>query len=490
MEPLRNTKQNNRKSHQNYHKKLSSGGFFFVSLNDMKILIVDDDPAFNKMLTNFLQRQDFSVDAVHTSTNALLLLKEKIYDLVITDYKLPDFDGIELIKKIKASYPSTPIILITNYSDIRTAVNSIKLGAFEFVTKPVIPDELLKTVRMALASAREKKPATESAPTKSPIKVIKGKNQKSVELWQHVDIVAPTKMSVLILGESGTGKEYVAKVIHDKSSRASGPFVALDCGVLSKELAASELFGHIKGSFTGAITDKTGHFEMANGGTLFLDEIGNLPYEVQIQLLRSVQERVIRKVGSDKEIKVDVRIIAATNENLLDRSASGEFRNDLYHRINEFEMRIPSLKERTDDLEEFCDFFIEEACADLNKSIKTISPEVIEVFQNYDWPGNLRELKNLLKRAVLLAPDNIITVDQLPEGIKAHKNEDFSSPADLLQSFDSGNRDLKELQKSQEELMIREALEAVKFNKAKAARMLNIDRSTLYKKIKDYGIDA
>ncbi|MBK6263978.1 sigma-54-dependent Fis family transcriptional regulator [Marivirga sp. S37H4] len=456
----------------------------------MNILVVDDDPSFNKMLTGFLSRNNYEVKSAHSPQSALALLKENTFDLVLTDFKLPDMNGIKLMQEIKKVHNNIPVILITNYSDIRTAVNSIKLGAYEFVTKPVIPDELLKTIQKALTveptqagSSSEDKPKEKD----TSLEFIVGKTPKSLELWDYVDLVAPTKMSVLILGESGTGKEYVANIIHQKSSRAAKPFVAMDCGVLSKELAASELFGHVKGAFTGAINDKKGQFEVANGGTLFLDEIGNLPYEVQVQLLRVLQESIIKRVGSEKEIPVDVRIISATNENLADNRNSEEFRNDLYHRINEFELKVPPLRERLIDLEEYCAFFMKEACRDLNKPPKILSNEVVEIFKKYDWPGNLRELKNLIKRAVLLATDEYITIDQLPEGFK-QKETGTKDSAENIKSVSHQN--LKEIQKSQEIEAIKRVLSETKYNKSLAAKLLNIDRSTLYKKIKEYGIDA
>jgi two-component system response regulator HydG len=466
----------------------------------MKLLVVDDDPAFNKMLTSFLTKKAYDVKSAHSPNSALQLLKENTFDLVLTDFKLPAMNGIQLMQEIKKLYNNIPVILITNYSDIRTAVNSIKLGAFEFVTKPVIPDELLKTIEKALQSKDDilndnLKTTIKKSNTNPSPKFIIGKTPKSLDLWHYVDVVAPTKMSVLILGESGTGKEYVANIIHHKSTRADKPFVAIDCGVLSRELAGSELFGHVKGAFTGALHDKKGQFEVANGGTLFLDEIGNLPYDVQVQLLRVLQEKVIKPIGSEKEISVDVRIIAATHENLTLAQNSEEFRSDLYHRINEFELNVPPLRNRLPDMEEYCDFFISEAANELEKERKQLSEKVLEIFKNYDWPGNLRELKNILKRAVLLCNEEFIELKHLPEGF--NKNDEASNKKGLLQESHSNgngnkidNQNLKEIHKNQEIETIKKVLNDVKFNKSMAAKILNIDRSTLYKKIKEYKIDA
>ncbi len=467
----------------------------------MKLLVIDDDPAFNKMLTSFLMKKDYDVKSAHSPHSALELLKANKFDLVLTDFKLPDMNGIQLMQEIKKTYNNIPVILITNYSDIRTAVNSIKLGAFEFVTKPVIPDELIKTIEKAIQSKDNNQSETiinqKQSKSNATPEFIVGKTPQSLELWHYVDVVAPTKMSVLILGESGTGKEYVANIIHHKSARADKPFVAIDCGVLSRELAGSELFGHVKGAFTGALQDKKGQFEVANGGTLFLDEIGNLPYEVQVQLLRVLQEKVIKPIGSTKEIPVDVRIIAATNENLTLAKSSEEFRTDLYHRINEFELSVPPLRNRLPDLEEYCSFFIAQAALELNKEPKTLTDDVLDTFKNYDWPGNLRELKNILKRAVLLCSENQIDVSHLPEGFKA--NGDATSLNGSYQQTKQinavepqrvDNQNLKEIHKNQEIETINKVLQDVKFNKSMAAKILNIDRSTLYKKIKEYGIDA
>jgi len=459
-----------------------------VNMTENKtLLIVDDDPAFNEMLTNYLLRNNFEVESAHSAPSALELLKKSKFDLVLTDFKLPKMNGLELIERIKKKQAHTPVILITNYSDIRTAVQSIKLGAYEFINKPVNPDELLKTIEKALESASKRTTDHDKSEqvTDAPKDFIIGNNPKSLALWEHVNIVAPTKMSVLITGQSGTGKEYVAQKIHQLSKRSSKPFVAIDCGVLSKELAASELFGHQKGAFTGALSDKKGQFELANGGTLFLDEIGNLPYEVQTQLLRVLQEKVIRKVGAGTEQKIDVRIIAATNEKLSENIKQDSFRNDLFHRINEFEIYVPSLNERIDDLDEYISFFIREACKELNKDLKKVSPEVKEIFVNYEWLGNLRELKNIIKRAVLMADGQTIDVNHLPVGF--NQKQDTKKPNTTT---DEPDLNLKEIQEQKEKEAIKQALEQHKFNKSKAAKSLNIDRTTLYKKIKLYKIDA
>ncbi len=458
-----------------------------------KILLVDDDPSFNAMLSSFLRRQRHEVEEVFSSKSALLSLQSNRFDLVLTDFRLPDMDGLELIRHIKHEKPELPVILITNYSDIRTAVTSIKLGAYEFVTKPVIPDELLIIIEQALKGKQTapriiKKPNQDADISRKSGYII-GTSKNSQATWEHLTLVAPTNMTVLIIGDSGTGKEYAARMIHEKSKRSSQPFVALDCGVLSKELAASELFGHAKGAFTGAIKDKVGCFEQANNGTIFLDEIGNLPYEVQAQLLRAIQERNIRRIGSDKDILLNVRIIAATNENLKNVTGKSLFRTDLYHRLNEFELNIPPLKERMDDLQEYITLFLKLASTELEKEVEGITDEVLLAMKTYSWPGNLRELKNVVKRGVLLSTGNKLTMNQLPLELRG----DFHTP---VHPAISGNEallenttDLKIIQEQQEKKVIIKLLEKTKYNKSKTAKLLNIDRKTLYNKLTKYGIE-
>ncbi|MFZ6663458.1 sigma-54-dependent transcriptional regulator [Peijinzhouia sedimentorum] len=467
-----------------------------------RVLVIDDDPAFNKMLSHFLERNNFQVVSAHSANTALLEIEQESFDLVLTDFRLPGMDGLELIKTIKFKKPELPVILITNYADVRTAVNSIKFGAFEFVSKPLIPDEFLVIVNKALNKQSATRVESKQEPKKSKqIQYIVGTTEEAKKLWEYVELVAPTRMSVLILGESGTGKEYVARALHEKSKRASQRFIALDCGVLSKELAASELFGHVKGAFTGATIDKKGLFELANGGTLFLDEVGNLPIDVQIQLLRTIQEKVVRRVGSEKDIKVDVRLIAATNENIASAINEGNFRNDLLHRINEFELNVPALRNRGADLNKFISFFINEASEELDKIVNNIDSTALSTLESYSWPGNLRELKNIIKRAVLLSQGDTITIDHLPKGlispdksqsnpIEVDKNQNEQSNESRSNSNSSEITDLKYMQELNEKELIIRILKENKYNKSKAAKQLNIDRTTLYQKIKKFDIDA
>jgi len=440
------------------------------------ILLVEDDKTFIQILQGFLLKKGFEVDAINCIKDAITSLEKKEYQLILLDYRLPDGIGLDLIKLLRSKNNKTPIIVITSFLDIRTAVNAVKMGAFDYITKPVMPDELLMIIQEAI-NKKDIKP--ENVLTVSS-QFIEGNSEKSVQLNEYVKLVAPTEFSVIIQGESGTGKEHIARSIHSQSKRSEAPFVAIDCGTLSSELAASELFGHSKGSFTGAMQDKKGQFEMANKGTFFLDEVGNLSYEVQVKLLRTLQEKVIQPIGSNRTVKIDIRIIAATNEDLLLKVKNGSFREDLYHRLNEFKIFVPALRHRKDDLPQFIQHFISLSNRELGRSVKTVSSEVKQIFNQYQWPGNLRELKNTIKRAVLLSTGNTIEKEVLPEEMIMELDENHPS----LSEFD-----LKALQEINEREMIIKTLQEVKYNKSKAARLLNIDRKTLYLKIAKYEIN-
>src|SRR5690606_12977132 len=324
-------------------------------------------------------------------------------------------------------------------------------------------------------------------------KYVQGQSKQANKLYEYVQLVAPTDMSVLIRGESGTGKEHIARSIHEFSKRADKPFVSIDCGTLSKELASSELFGHVKGSFTGALQDKVGQFLEASGGTLFLDEIGNLSYDVQVKLLRALQEKVIQPVGGNKLIEVDVRILAATNEDLISNFSEGKSREDLYHRINESEITVPPFRERTQDFDEFLNFFIEKSNEELDRNVQKLDDKTYEVLRAYDWPGNLRELKNIVKRMVLLTKGTVAKVDSLPEEMLLNVElGDVQTPIQMEKpsglSSDSLDVNLKSQSEAHEKNLIIEALVKTKYNKSKAAQLLQIDRKTLYNKIEKYGI--
>lgn len=443
------------------------------------ILLIEDDLTFSRILEGFLTKQGFKVQSQPSGKEGIGAFQKNAQDLVLLDYNLPDTTGMEILEELKKLSPHTPVIIMTGFSDIRTAVRAIKSGAFEYITKPVNPDELLMIINEAFKKQRKGvKKGEGSFP-----KFIKGKSEASQTLHHYIRLVAPTSMSVIIEGESGTGKENVARSIHLQSARADKPFVAVDCGALSKELAASELFGHVKGAFTGAVNDKRGQFEEAHGGTLFLDEVGNLSYEVQIKLLRALQERIVSPIGSNKEVRVDVRIITATNDELAESVRKGQFREDLFHRLNEFKLRVPALRERGNDFKEFLDFFREQANDELGKEVKGFSPAVMELFKSYEWPGNLRELRNVAKRAVLLTTSDIADIDALPIEMTSARPQ-TPPPKQGPPIYD-----LKALQEIQEKEMIVKTLQEVRFNKSKAARILNIDRKTLYLKMEKYGIE-
>lgn len=457
------------------------------------ILIVEDDLTFSTMLKTWLGKKGFSVDTASSNARARKQLDAQSYDLILSDLRLPDQDGIFLLSWMKEQGYDIPLIIMTGYADIQSAVQAIKHGASDYISKPVQPDELLKKIDEALqGKALPTAPQagtgqTPSAPKASGRKIVphsttvlpsnflEGESEAARQLYNYVGLVAPTPMSVLINGASGTGKEYVAHRIHQLSKRADKPFIAIDCGSIPKELAASEFFGHVKGSFTGALNDKTGAFVEANGGTLFLDEIGNLSYEVQIQLLRALQERRIRPVGSSKEIEVDVRLISATNENLQQAIEKGNFREDLYHRINEFTLRMPALKERQEDILLFANFFLDQANRELDRRLTGFDAAASQALQTYSWPGNLRQLKNIVKRATLLAQSNFITLAELgyelQEPVRSAGTQTFSLHDEAA-----------------EKKRILEALKQTGNNKSKAAVLLGIDRKTLYNKLKLYDI--
>ncbi|MFR4470467.1 MAG: sigma-54-dependent transcriptional regulator [Parabacteroides distasonis] len=438
----------------------------------LSILIVEDDMTFSLMLTTWLGKKGFVVRSSSSVSDAKRRLGEEAFDLVISDLRLPDSDGIDLLKWLKSTHPSLPLIMMTSYAEIQTAVQAMKLGAADYIAKPLNPDELLGKIK-ELVRVEEKAPARVPV-SSAPDLYIEGQSQAARQLYEHVRLVAPTDMSVLVTGASGTGKEYIARRIHEQSNRSKAPFVAVDCGAIPKELAASEFFGHVKGSFTGAIENKTGAFVAAQGGTIFLDEIGNLTYEVQVQLLRALQERKVKPIGSNQEIAINVRLISATNENLRQAIEKGDFREDLYHRINEFTIRIPDLKERKEDLLLFANHFLDLANSELQKDIIGFDNDTMQLFQSYSWPGNLRQMKNVIKYATLLATGRYITRKELPEEL----TENLPSHTNIQLKNVEHERDL-----------IRKALQECGNNKTRAAQLLGIDRKTLYNKLKIYQLD-
>lgn len=462
-----------------------------------RILIVDDDITFALMLRTWLSKRGFGVETASSVATARTALAAGGFSLVLSDMRLPDEDGIALLQWMAGAGVTAPVIVMTSYAEIQNAVRCMKLGARDYVAKPVNPDELLKKIREALDAPTETLPAETTAPTgtapaaksapkpapraggsssEPPLNYIEGHSDAARLLYEHIRLVAPTNMSVLVNGASGTGKEHVAQLIHRESKRAGKPFVAVDCGAIPRDLAASEFFGHVKGAFTGALADKTGAFEAADGGTLFLDEVGNLSYETQVQLLRALQERRIRPVGSNREIPVDIRLVAATNEDLEAAIARGAFRADLYHRINSFTLRMPCLRQMRGDIPLFADFFLDQANRELDKRIVGFDAAAAAALAAYDWPGNLRQLKNAVMSATLLAAGEYIACRDLPAEVTEGPAEAAEAPLSLRDP-------------ASEEEQIRRALLTAGGNKSQAAKLLGIDRKTLYNKLHLYGIE-
>lgn len=459
------------------------------------ILLVEDDVVFSKMLSRFLERNGYDVIGCYSLEEAEKNLTPAI-KMIFTDLRLPDGDGINFLKQVKDIFPNLPVVVMTSYAEVSTAVEAMKLGAFDYISKPFQQEDVLNVIKNAqntVFSTPKPETVETAAPLSktdhsSPAKMIKapkvteenpfieGVSPASKKLSKFINLVAPTDMSVLIMGESGTGKEVVAKLIHLKSERRNKPFIAVDCGAIPKEIASSEFFGHVKGSFTGAITDKKGHFEEANGGTIFLDEVGNLSYENQIQLLRALQERRIKPIGSSKEIEVDIRVLAATNEDLLEAVNKGDFREDLYHRLNEFAIKVPSLSERKDDLMIFASYFLEIANEKLQKNVQGFTERAVQKMLNYNWGGNLRELSNVVKRATLLTTTDYISENELPDFVMS---ETRHFPTERF-SFST---------KENERELIIGALHETNNNKTEAAKLLGFTRKTLYNKLKAYNIE-
>lgn len=481
-----------------------------------QILIVEDDLAFGTMLQTWLKKKGFDVEKVTNVGAAARWLTEGGADsvnLILSDLRLPDHDGLFLLTWMRKRNIAVPFIVMTHYAEVQNAVLAMKSGAADYIAKPVQPDILLQKINDALQAASAATPVSQavsaaSAPVSaasttvsshschsthisasvsstnaaasdttsnasaSVPKYLEGRSEASRQLYDYVRLVAPTPMSVLILGASGTGKEYVARRIHELSARKDKPFFALDCGAIPKDVAASEFFGHKKGAFTGADADKRGAFEVANGGTLFLDEVGNLSYDVQVQLLRALQERRIRPVGGDRELTVDIRLVCATNENLEQAVAEGRFREDLYHRINEFTIYMPQLRERGNDIFLFADLFIRQANAELQRQVDGLDAAAAELLVQHSWPGNLRELNNVMKRAVLLARGRQITAAELQQAMGPVRQNVVPTLHD----------------EADERQRIEEALRQTGGNKAKAARLLGIDRKTIYNKMEKWGM--
>ena len=480
-----------------------------------KILVIDDDLDICNLLSRFLTRKGYEVDTAMSGKGGLEKIAANSYDLVFCDFKLRDMEGRDILTKVQETVPGLKVIIITGYSDIKTAVDVMKRGAYDYVIKPLIPDELISLINRALGDTEHSTAYSangKSMPSAKKTTVKSNGNTVTLEegyitgscadsklLYKQVALVAPTNFSVIIYGESGSGKENIARTIHASSNRKDKPFIAIDCGALTKELAGSELWGHEKGAFTGAIASKPGQFELANGGTIFLDEVANLSYETQVGLLRLVQERKLRRIGGTKDMEVDVRILVASNENLWEAAQKGKFREDLYHRFNEFSLMVPSLRNRGNDILEFAHHFLQMANLELGRSITSFNEDVKALFLRYHWPGNLREMRNIIRRATLLAADKEITMTALPQEIihfqkfsftDNEKNDIASSQtgSENKSNGETGPVTLKDAAAQAEADVLRKILEEVKYNRTKAAQKLGIDRKTLFNKMKQHNL--
>jgi two-component system response regulator HydG len=470
-----------------------------------KILIIEDDQALRQLLERFLASNGFSTEVASNGLAGIAAFQKNPANIVVCDFKLGDLEATDVLQKIKEIDPQVPFIIITGYSDIRNAINVIKLGALDYLTKPLIPEELLQIIKRALqheVDDRMGKNEKTSKKTNNNSSASNGSNifsnsNHSKELLRQIDLVAPTNYSVIIYGESGVGKEAVAQTIHKRSNRSNAPFVALDCGAMSKELAGSELFGHEKGAFTGALATKIGQFELANGGTLFLDEIANLSYDIQSSLLRVIQERKAKRIGGTKEIPFDVRIIAASNENLVECCKKGKFREDLFHRFNEFQLTIEPLRKRKEDILFYAQYFLKNANKELDKNIEGFDEEVENLFVNYSWYGNLREMKNIIRRSALLSDGRNVSANTLPvdfsNEVQSSMTENTINTSETISTISPEKKEkktnLKAIALEAEYAMIIEVLKQVNYNKSKAAKILNVNRKTLYNKMKSYDIE-
>ena len=485
-----------------------------------KILVIDDDIDICNLLTRFLGRRGHEVDYAISGGNGLDKIKSGNFDLVFCDFRLRDMEGREVLAQVNEISPGTRVIIITGYSDIKIAVEVMRLGAFDYLIKPLIPDEVINLVNKALeepapvvqVARKENTTAPKSEKAKAAPEAeltvrngqrfVRGTDRQSKQMYDQINLVAPTNFSVIIYGESGSGKENIARTIHETSQRKSKPFVAIDCGALTKELAGSELWGHEKGSFTGAQAAKPGQFEIADGGTIFLDEIANLSYDIQVGLLRLVQERKLRRIGGTKDIEIDVRIIVASNENLMQAVKDGRFREDLFYRFNEFSIHVPSLRDRKDDMMLFADNFLQMANDELGKNLNGFEPEVIEFFQRYSWPGNLREMRNIIRRAALLSDGEQVRMAALPQELIYFDKFNFSEQQQLVATAAPQPTDnsiqiplggqtplkLKDAAAVAEAEVLKKVLEEVKYNRTKASKILGIDRKTLFNKMKQYDL--
>jgi two-component system NtrC family response regulator len=444
------------------------------------ILIIDDEPAHRLMVRAVLEDAGFALIEADNGQTGLDLLQEKIVDAVLLDMRMPGMDGLETLQRIKGLPTPPPVIMLTAYGSVGSAVEAMKIGAFDYLSKPTDNEELVAVVGKAADYAgllHENRSLKQQLRRERKTEII-GRSGRMNRILELIDQVGPTEANVLILGESGTGKELVAQAVHEASQRSQGPLVKVNCAALPENLLESELFGYVKGAFTGAVKDKPGRFQLADGGTLFLDEIGELPMSLQAKLLRALQERLIEPLGSLRPVPVDVRFLAATNRDLQQEVQKGTFREDLYYRLNVLEIAIPSLRERTDDIPLLADFLLRKLGKRNNKPLRSVSPEFMNALCGYDWPGNVRELENVLERALILCRSDVLGLQDLPEKLLAE-----GAPVSSVRQPESGNP----LEEAEKRTLI-QTLQDHGGHREKTARALGMSRRTLQYKLKKYGL--
>lgn len=450
-------------------------------MNDTgRILVVDDEEVVRDVLSTLLSAEKYLVDLAETGTQALEMVQEGDYDVVLLDLMIPGIDGLQVLEAFQSRENSPATVVLTAFASIEKAVRATKLGAFDFITKPFKNDEILVAVKNAIEQRRlrdENARLRNSLQQRFSYRNIIGKSAPMQQIFTLISQVAPRRSTILIQGESGTGKELVAKAIHAASTRADAPFVAINCGNIPSELLESEIFGHVRGAYTGATSAKKGLFEVADGGTVFLDEVASISLEMQAKLLRVIQEREFRRLGGLENIRVDVRIIAATNSDLQAAVANGTFRDDLYYRLNVIVIKLPPLRERTEDIPLLVDHFIKKYCDENDKGMCPVDPAAIKILMDYDWPGNVRELENVLERAVVLCPGNVISGDLFPKSVT-------TAQARVSSAFLEDNLPLKERVGDFEKTLIMTALEKTDWNQKKAAELLSVNPTTLSEKLK------
>lgn len=455
-----------------------------------RILVTDDDHVSCQFFAEVLEDEGYVVDQACSGEDTLIRLQDQPYDLLITDVRMPGMNGLEVTRRVRSTYPQLPVVVMTAFGSMETAIEAIRDGAFDYVSKPMNLEAFKQTVTRALAQ-RQLQEAEETAPRRieeaEPFGTIIGRSSAMIEVYKTVARAAATKSTVLILGESGTGKELISRAIHEHSPRASRPFVAVDCGALTETLLESELFGHVRGAFTGAVADKKGVFEEASGGTCFLDEIGDISPNMQAKLLRVLQENEVRRVGGQRWLQVDMRVVAATNKDLAELVQQKAFREDLYYRLNVVTLALPPLRERRDDIPALAQAFLGRASRENNKPLATISDEAMQLLSAYAWPGNIRELENTMERAVALSQQTVLVPDDLPEPIRNRQPGDVGINArDADAPFLSDSPTLEEVKKR----YIVKVLDDTTGNISRAAEILDVDRRSLYRMMERYQITS